>query len=1285
MLLMLVKGAQSYADVRTYGGVVYETFKDACAARGLLGDDNEWYSAFDDALKWGMGNQLRQLFVTMVIYCGVLDENGFFEKYWTYLAEDIQYRIRRSLHDDSYNVPDDELRNMLLDELSVVFARNGCNILDHALPLKSMYSNDQCENNMIADELSQDCEMLIKTAEAMQEKLNKDQRIAFECIVDRVREDKPGFFFVAGHGGTGKTFLWNALVAYLRGYKRIVLTVASSGVASLLLPGGRTAHSRFKIPIDLDSNGVCDIRKSTMLSSLIESASLIIWDEALMAHRKCFEALDRTLRDILSDSNASLAKEPFGGKIVVLGGDLRQILPVIEGGTRSQVVDAAITNSPLWRDVKVLHLTINMRLAVQTLDNGVQDEAAAFAAWVLSIGDGKVPTVARQGESESTWITIPDEHLVHTDGDKITAIVESMYVDFLGRYSDPTYLKERAILTPTNEIAEDVNEHVLSMVPGEEREYLSCDSTGNSADGIRNIDIFYPVEVLNTIKVNNFPYHRLVLKRGVPIMLLRNISQATGLCNGTRLIVSRLAEKVIEAVVMTGSNIGDVVYIPRICLTARDPKWPFTLHRRQFPIRICYAMTVNKSQGQTLAAVGLYLKSPVFTHGQFYVAVSRVTSKKALRILIQNEDGTCGSETRNIVFSEIFQALMPINLLYEIHKDSRQWTICVLVSRMWHYRGGTVEGPIKHTDLVLIDEKGSHMYGQLPPATSERLKDVLQEGKVFVIRKFLCNPSKTNFRPVESPFMVQFTKFTIVEERPGLEDGYPFCTYNLTSFADIPDPSGPPTRFIDVIGKISHVSDLVVVQSMYQTAGSNTRTVILTDLLGAELRIVLWGDRAVEFDADAVRAMGDKEPVVAIFVGTLPKSHRGVTGLSGSSACRWYIDEDIPDVNSFRASLGGQFTPLTAYIPTGPDALPTRVYADPIEMTMKELNGVDPFVDMDKRFICSVTVDIIGATCDSVKADLAYCVSVFASDDTGGAEFVMFDRVGAAAVGKQLMPLMRQRYPGHYTVDELAAVARHDTGIPAEICRLVGQKYKLLVSISKKWETNNISEDLAFQVCRIIETYKPELPPLGFAAGLESGGASSSASGLGTKNPALNTVMSPMQHTTPAPGLGHGQGFRAGYGSPVVQAHALPAARLTPATPAKGSSAPMRGARRPLLFGTPSKDKEDPVVENVVPAEEDPTVAQLVIPGLTYFRYQITQPSTQGVVDDTAVAAAGALDKEDGIVLPKTKRYFPSPSILGFSSTSTKSCCCGIVVVSNGFEYVTARSFICPLPLITAS
>ncbi|KAM0885149.1 hypothetical protein ACQ4PT_030511 [Festuca glaucescens] len=1224
MLLMLVKGAKCYADVRTYNGTVYGSFKDACTARGLLGDDTEWYYAFDEALEWGMGNQLRQLFVTMILYCGVLDENVFFEKYWTYLAEDIQYRIRSSLHDASYTVPVDELRNMLLDELAVVFAKNGSSISNHALPLKTVYANDSIVNNMVSDELSQDCETLIKTAETMQQQLNEDQKVAFKTIVGKVRDGKPGLYFVSGQGGTGKTFLWNAMVAYLRGYKRIVLTVASSGVASLLLPGGRTAHSRFKIPIDLENDGVCDIRRGTMLCSLIEAASLIIWDEALMTHRKCFEALDRSLRDVLSADDPLLAELPFGGKVVVLGGDLRQILPVIEGGTRSQVVDAAITNSPLWGHIIVLPLTINQRLAVQTANAVVQAEEAAFAECVLNIGDGTIPAIARQGESSPTWITIPDEYLVHTEGDKIAAIVESVYIDFLTRYSDPNYLKERAILTPTNDIAEDINKHVLSMVPGEEREYLSCDSTGNAADGIRNIDIFYPVEVLNTVKVNNFPYHKLVLKRGVPIMLLRNISQGTGLCNGTRLIVTRLADKVIEAIVMTGSNIGDVVYIPRICLTTKDPKWPFTLHRRQFPIRICYAMTINKSQGQTLQAVALYLKTPVFTHGQFYVAMSRVTSRKALRILIENEDGTCGSETRNIVFSETFQSLMAVNLLSEIHSRSNQWTISVLISRMWHYHGGTDEGPLQHTDVVLIDQEGNHMYGELPPATSERLKDVLEEGKVFIIRKFMCNESNPSFRPVERPFMVQFTRYTTVQEMPALVDTYPFCTYSLTSFADIPAAVSRPARFVDVIGKIQMVSDIVPMQSIYQTAPSNTRTIILKDQLGNELRLVLWGERALEFDAEAVRAMGVNEPVIAIFVGTLPKMSHGVKSLSGGSACRWYIDEDIPDINLFRESLGPQFVPLAAYVPTGPSAIVPRVFEAPTEKTTQELNDVDPFVDMEKIFLCTVKVDRLGADqrwwfascsvcrksarhdgyqfqcsgkdCASVDAALAYCVSFFASDAMGETEFVMFEKVAAGAIGKQLLPLMRQRYPGYTTVGELAQAAKRDTAIPLEIQRLIGQKYKLLVSISKRWNSGN-SENLRYQVCRIEETYKPELPPLTFSA---SPGASSSSGVLGATLPPLGPSQSPMQSASPALGS---------HLSQVTHSAATTPPPRVPVTPARGSSAPKRGARR-SLFTSPSKDKSQL-------GEDDPLAA-----------------------DEKASANAIAVDsdKANQTVIPKTKR-----------------------------------------------
>jgi len=131
MLLMIVKGATCYEDVRTYNGIVYSTFREACGARGLLGDDMEWYTAFDEAVKWGMGNQLRQLFVTMILHCAVNDEALFFEKYEVYLADDIQHRIRHAKNNLKYDVPPVDLRDMLLDELTVIFARNSACILDH--------------------------------------------------------------------------------------------------------------------------------------------------------------------------------------------------------------------------------------------------------------------------------------------------------------------------------------------------------------------------------------------------------------------------------------------------------------------------------------------------------------------------------------------------------------------------------------------------------------------------------------------------------------------------------------------------------------------------------------------------------------------------------------------------------------------------------------------------------------------------------------------------------------------------------------------------------------------------------------------------------------------------------------------------------------------------------------------------------------------------------------------------------------------------------------------------
>jgi hypothetical protein len=128
-------------------------------------------------------------------------------------------------------------------------------------------------------------------------------------------------FFVYGSGGTGKTFVWITLLSRLRGQGKIVLAVASSGIASLLFPGGRTAHSRFKIQIDLHNESTCNITQQMKVDKLVRKADMIIWDEAPMMHRRAFEADDRTLRDLMQLDDAQATNKIFGGKTVVLGGD----------------------------------------------------------------------------------------------------------------------------------------------------------------------------------------------------------------------------------------------------------------------------------------------------------------------------------------------------------------------------------------------------------------------------------------------------------------------------------------------------------------------------------------------------------------------------------------------------------------------------------------------------------------------------------------------------------------------------------------------------------------------------------------------------------------------------------------------------------------------------------------------------------------------------------------------------------------------------------------------------
>lgn len=286
-----------------------------------------------------------------------------------------------------------------------------------------------------------------------------EQRLIFEKIMDAVNKQSGGVFFLHGYGGTGKTFMWRTLSSALRSQKKIVLTVASSGIASLLLPGGRTAHSKFKIPVPTLDNSTCNIDKDTEHSQLFEATDVIIWDEAPMSHKNCFEALDKTLKDVMSKKGVE--NTIFGGKVVVFGGDFRQILPVVPRAGRSDIVHASISSSYVWDYCQVLTLSKNMRLQ-EGRDNTSSNELAEFSKWILNVGDGKIC----EPNDGLVDIEIPQELLISNFDDPIRAIVENTYPNLLEKYQDVEFLQGKAILASTIEVVDKINHYVLDLIPG---------------------------------------------------------------------------------------------------------------------------------------------------------------------------------------------------------------------------------------------------------------------------------------------------------------------------------------------------------------------------------------------------------------------------------------------------------------------------------------------------------------------------------------------------------------------------------------------------------------------------------------------------------------------------------------------------------------------------------------------------------------------------------------------------------------------------------------------------
>jgi hypothetical protein len=418
------------------------------------------------------------------------------------------------------------------------------------------------------------------------------------------------------------------------------------------------------MPLQIHKDSVCSIKPNSEQGRLMRLCRLVVWDECSMTQKNHIDAVDRMLKDVRSLDNPQLKSEPFGGMLMVFGGDFRQILPVIRKQARPGVINQCINRSRLWRFVRVFRLRVNMRVlnAQNSNDMALADRLQTFANYLLSVGDGKVPGFRFNGNdfapaADTDYIPMSLDMLI--PGDNVHSLINSTLPLLSTVGADMTsrpwvdMLTNSIVMTPMNADVQILNDIMLAQIPGQEVIYRSADKCSSEEAQIQ-----YPPEIMNNIDVGGLPPHLLKLKPHCPIILLRNISPSTGLCNGTRLIIEALLPNVISARIVSGSKIGDVVLIPKISLNSPDES-PINFQRHQFPIRLAFAMSVNKAQGQTLQKVGLYLPKPVFSHGQLYVALSRVQNPSSVKVLIEQSEDEKQKRiplncTRNVVFTEVF-------------------------------------------------------------------------------------------------------------------------------------------------------------------------------------------------------------------------------------------------------------------------------------------------------------------------------------------------------------------------------------------------------------------------------------------------------------------------------------------------------------------------------------------------------------------------------------------------------------------------------------------------------
>ncbi|XP_065642527.1 uncharacterized protein LOC136074151 [Hydra vulgaris] len=267
-----------------------------------------------------------------------------------------------------------------------------------------------------------------------------------------------------------------------------------------LLTNESTLHGLFNLLVPILDNCTCNSTPNSIHGSFLKQVSLFLLDETSMIPKHALNASDRSLKDVCNNNF------PFGGKVILFGGDFRQILPVVKRGQPAEIVASCIKSSLQWRWVQKFTLTENMR---------VHNGERKFSQWLLKLGSGIMPV--KEEALFKGCIEIPYQCIIREN----VSIVDKIF----GDAEQIDYFK-RVILTPTNVDSLSINDEVLECLPAEVKIYLSAHQIGTDDNNERNNS---PVEFLNSLTPSGMPPHCLKLKIGCVIMLLRNLDLKAGL------------------------------------------------------------------------------------------------------------------------------------------------------------------------------------------------------------------------------------------------------------------------------------------------------------------------------------------------------------------------------------------------------------------------------------------------------------------------------------------------------------------------------------------------------------------------------------------------------------------------------------------------------------------------------------------------------------------------------------------------------------------------------------